>query len=204
VSDTTKRAPGQHHGDLRNALEEAALQLVAERGPRGFSLAEVTRRAGVSVAAPYKHFADRDALLAALAERGYTEQYRRFDAAIAAAGDPADQLAAFAAEYVRFAAGQRALFEITFRSGLDKDRYPALSAAGDRVLAVLRPPAQQLRGSAAAAIELIYAVAASAHGFAMFLLEGVFAGSGDPLAAAVTRAARSARILAADRPAEPA
>jgi AcrR family transcriptional regulator len=203
MSGTARRAPGQHHGDLRHALEEAALQLVAERGPRGFSLAEVTRRAGVSVAAPYKHFADRDALLAALAERGYTEQHRRFGAAMAAAADPAGQLAAFAAEYVRFAVEQRALFEITFRSGLGKDRYPALSAAGDRVLGVLRGPAAQLRGSGAAGLDLIYAVAASAHGFAMFLLEGVFDGSDDPLAAAVTGAARSARILAADRPGEP-
>jgi AcrR family transcriptional regulator len=83
VTPPVKRLPGQHHGDLRNALLVAALELVAEHGPRGFSVAEAARRAGVSSAAPYKHFTDRDALLAALAVQGYAEQERRFTAVLA-------------------------------------------------------------------------------------------------------------------------
>jgi AcrR family transcriptional regulator len=172
------------------------LELVAEVGPQGFSLAEVTRRAGVSVAAPYKHFADRDALLAALAERGYDQQLRLFAAAIDSAREPVDQLAAFAAAYVRFAVRERPLFEITFRSGLDKSRYPALEAAGARVLATLDVPARQLRAGPEASNELIYAVAAASHGLALFHLERVFPKGSDSLAATVKRAADAARLLA--------
>ena len=58
-----------HHGDLRPALVDAAIAVIAERGVRGFSLAEATRRLGVTTAAPYRHFADRDELLAAVAAR---------------------------------------------------------------------------------------------------------------------------------------
>jgi AcrR family transcriptional regulator len=86
-----RRLSGQHHGDLRNALEEAALTLVAERGPHGFTLAEACRRAGVRVSAPYKYFADRGALLASLAGKGYREQHRRYSAAISTSEDPADE-----------------------------------------------------------------------------------------------------------------
>src|SRR5579863_6539240 len=63
------KAGRYHHGDLRTALIDAAVSLIAERGVRGFSLAEASRRVGVSSAAPYRHFADRDDLLAAVAVR---------------------------------------------------------------------------------------------------------------------------------------
>src|SRR6185437_11487823 len=70
---------GYHHGNLREALIDAALMLLAEKGPDGFTIAEVARLAGVSSAAPYRHFRDADALLAAVAERGY----ERFAAVLA-------------------------------------------------------------------------------------------------------------------------
>ncbi|GAA1300298.1 TetR/AcrR family transcriptional regulator [Pseudonocardia xinjiangensis] len=180
MTGAVRRGRGQHHGDLRNALERAALDLVGERGPQGFTLAEASRRAGVSVAAPYKHFADRDALLAALARRGYDEQHERFERAMGADHDPVEQLAAFAAAYVQFASDERALFEITFSAGLRKDRYADLAQAGDRVLQLLRGPAEQLRADPDAALDLVQAVGAVAHGFAAFLSEGVF---GDPVQA---------------------
>ena len=62
-----------HHGDLKRALTSAALSLVAEKGPKGFTLTEAARRAGVSAAAPYRHFADKASLLAAVAEQGFLE-----------------------------------------------------------------------------------------------------------------------------------
>ena len=62
---------GYHHGNLREALVEAALTLIAEKGPAGFTIAEVARLAGVSSAAPYRHFRDADALLAEVALRGF-------------------------------------------------------------------------------------------------------------------------------------
>lgn len=197
---TVKRRPtGQHHGDLRNALEEAALALVAERGPHGFTLAEACRRAGVSVAAPYKHFADRDALLASLAEQGYREQHRRFSAATSASEDPVEQLAAFAAAYVRYAAEQRALFDITFSAGLDKSRYPELAAGGAALFDILMPITGRIAADEADAFDLLVRVASAAHGLALFLHQGILGtlgGDGNSLPATEERAARTARALA--------
>jgi AcrR family transcriptional regulator len=196
VTDRKTRPTGQHHGDLRNALEAAALELIAENGPRGFTLAEACRRAGVSVAAPYKHFADRDALLAALAERGYDEQRRRYGAALGSTVDPVEQMARFAAAYVRFAVEERGLFEATFSAGLDKSRYPALAEAGQRLLLVLHDAAARLRPDPKQALGLVHAVAAGAHGFAAFVIEGIYTSARE----AEEQASNMARLIAADRP----
>ena len=187
------RRTGYHHGDLRNALERAALELVAERGAHGFTMAEASRRANVSVAAPFKHFANRDALLAALALRGYQEQERRFAHAVASANDPVEQLAAFAVAYVQFAIDERALFEITFAAGLDKTTHPELEQAGGQVLEVLVAPAKSLRPRRKDAIELVHAVGALAHGCAAFLQERIFTAE-----QATSTARASARAVARD------
>src|ERR1700732_2903880 len=86
---------GYHHGNLRVALVEAALALIAEKGPAGFTIAEAARLAGVSPGAPYRHFRDAEALLAEVALRGF----ERFAAALAAGGNngPPDPLRAFEA-----------------------------------------------------------------------------------------------------------
>jgi AcrR family transcriptional regulator len=194
-SDVKRRPSGHHHGDLRNALLQAALELVAERGPHGFSLAETSRRAGVSVAAPYKHFADRDALLAVLAKQGYDEQHLRFAAALGSSADPVEQLAAFAAAYVRFAVEEPALFDITFNAGLDKSRYPELAAAGDEVAATLMPVVNRVTTEPAAAFDLLLRIAAAAHGLAVFLRQGLLGVTADALGATEDRAARSARAI---------
>ena len=84
---------GYHHGNLREALIRAALSLIAEKGPAGFTFAEAARSAGVSPAAPYRHFRDRDDLMADVARQGFT----RFEAMLARAwndGRP-DALTAF-------------------------------------------------------------------------------------------------------------
>src|ERR1700722_19089487 len=113
-----------HHGDLRSALVDAAIDVIAERGVRDFSMAEASRRLGVTTAAPYRHFADRDELLAAVAARALTV----FAAMLSTAADvvagaaaeadavdtPANRLAAMAGAYVRFAAQQRPLFDTLF------------------------------------------------------------------------------------------
>lgn len=80
-----------HHGDLKRALTDAALQLVQEKGPKGFTLREVARRAGVSAAAPYRHFADKAQLLAAVATQGFLQLHEVLDATIAANDDLAEQ-----------------------------------------------------------------------------------------------------------------
>ncbi|MEW2518536.1 TetR/AcrR family transcriptional regulator [Actinacidiphila alni] len=198
-SPRSTRPTGRHHGDLRNALERAALGLVAERGAHGFTLAEASRRAGVSAAAPYKHFADRDALLASLAERGYREQHHRFSAAVRRSPDPVEQLADFAAAYVRFAVEERALFDITFSAGIDKSRYPALASAGDQVLTALLPTARRL-ASGEHAVDLILDVASAAHGLALYHREGLLGPPDQALARAESRARSTARALAGALP----
>jgi AcrR family transcriptional regulator len=118
-----------HHGDLRAALIETAAELIAERGMRGFSLAEASRRLGVAVSAPYAHFADRDDLLAAVAVRAFELIYAALVPAMDQFSEPADRLAAMARAYVLFAAGNRPMFEMLYESGLDKTRHPEIEAA---------------------------------------------------------------------------
>src|SRR5499426_4235470 len=81
--DGDKERRGYHHGNLREALIRAALDLIAAKGPAGFTFAEAARSAGVSPAAPYRHFRDRDALMADVARRGF----ERFEQRLAAAWD---------------------------------------------------------------------------------------------------------------------
>ncbi len=116
-------APGRkgayHHGDLRTALVETAARMAAESGPTSVTLREVARRAGVSQAAPYHHFADKAALLAAVAEEGF----RLFDAhqaeALANAPDDAvERLAALGVSYLRFALASPHYFHVMFRPSL--------------------------------------------------------------------------------------
>jgi len=76
-----------HHGDLKRALTEAALGLVAEKGPKGFTLREVARRAGVSPAAPYRHFSDKAQLVAAVATAGFIQLHEALDAVAVAESD---------------------------------------------------------------------------------------------------------------------
>jgi len=191
-----RRPTGTHHGDLRNALEEAALALVGERGPHGFTLAEACRRAGVSVSAPYKHFADREALLASLALKGYEEQRRRYRIALAAHADPTEQLAAFAVAYVRFAAEERALFDITFLAGIDKSRHPELARAGTGLHDDLMPVTSHLAPDPDEAFELLVQIAAAAHGLALFQQQDMLPASWNTRSSVEDQAARAARALA--------
>src|ERR1700742_1719921 len=88
------RRDSYHHGDLKRALTSAALSLVAERGPKGFTLTEAARRAGVSAAAPYRHFTDKAHLLATVAEQGFLDLHTALAAAVDAAPGPTDKLIA--------------------------------------------------------------------------------------------------------------
>lgn len=167
------RRRGQHHGNLREELLAAALELIAERGPRGFTLAEAARRAGVSASAPYNHFADRLELLAALAERSYhlqAELYRQACREVA----PERRLVATALAYVQFAVDDRPLFEVLFGSGLDKAAYPDLARSGAAVVDVVADAAASALGTPVddAARQLSIDVLALAHGYAVFLVEG--------------------------------
>jgi AcrR family transcriptional regulator len=109
-----------HHGNLRDALIEAGLQLIEEKGIKGLTLREIGAAIGVSRMAPYRHFADKAALLAAISEAGFVQFAEALEAAKALAGtDFPSQLSALALAYVRFAAEHRAHYEVMFGSAVD-------------------------------------------------------------------------------------
>jgi AcrR family transcriptional regulator len=188
-----------HHGDLRSALVDAAIDVIAERGVRGFSLAEVSRRLGVTTAAPYRHFADRDELLATVAVRALSVFAVMLASAADAAEAPAQRLAAMAGAYVRFAAQQRPLFDTIFNSGLDKTRYPELQHAWEPVDTLLAVVLEVCEADTAAADALADAVEASAHGYATLLIDGEYGEGTDAVDAAAAKAIAAARALIAGR-----
>lgn len=130
---------GYHHGNLREALIDAALRLIGEKGPAGFTVAEAARAAGVSPAAPYRHFRDRDELMADVAKRGFES----FTAALRTAWDdgrpaPRKAFERLGVAYLDFAAKEPATFAAMFESGICADDFPALKAAADAAFNVLR------------------------------------------------------------------
>jgi AcrR family transcriptional regulator len=188
-----------HHGDLRSALVDAAIDVIADQGVRGFSLAEASRRLGVTAAAPYRHFAGRDELLAAVAARALSAFAATLKEAADAADTPARRLAAMAGAYVGFAVRQRPLFDTIFNSGLDKGRHPELQRAWEPVDALLAVVLEVCDGDRAAADALAGAVEATAHGFAMLLIDGEYGAGPDAVTAATAKAAAAAQALIAGR-----
>lgn len=136
---------GYHHGNLREALVQAAVTLIGQHGPAGFTMAEAARLAGVSPGAPYRHFRDAEALLAEVARQGF----ERFAAALERAwndGAP-DPLAAFEAvgrAYLGFARSEAAFYAAMFETRLAAEDHPGLQAAGDRAFGVLRQATERL------------------------------------------------------------
>lgn len=130
----SKRSAGEHrdsyhHGDLKRALTDAALSLVAEKGPRGFTLTEAARRAGVSAAAPYRHFADKDHLLAAAAEQGFLQLHAALTAAADRARDPHRRLVALGRGYVRWAIMHPDYYQIMFAAQTVRSEHRGLVIA---------------------------------------------------------------------------
>jgi AcrR family transcriptional regulator len=136
---------GYHHGNLREALIRAALELIAQKGAAGFTFAEAARFAGVSPAAPYRHFRDRDELMASVALRGFEQ----FAAALAQAWndgrpDPFAALDRLGKAYLEFARAQPAYYSAMFEAGVPLGVDSALRGAGERAFAVLRGAAERL------------------------------------------------------------
>ena len=137
---------GYHHGNLKEALMRAALDLIAEKGPAGFTFAEAARSAGVSPAAPYRHFRDRDELLASVALQGFGQ----FEAALTKAWDGGrpDPFTAFermGKAYLAFARAEPAYYSAMFEAGVPLDTNPELRAGWrPRVCDVLRTAAEAL------------------------------------------------------------
>jgi AcrR family transcriptional regulator len=185
-----------HHGDLRAALVDTAIELIGERGVRNFSLAEASRRLGVAVSAPYAHFADRDALLAAVTVHAFETFAGELLPGMDAGQDPAARLAAMARGYIRFAASHRALFELVYQVGLDKARFPEIAAAEQPLNDAFAACVTALSaGHQAEADDLATAVEATAKGHAVFLLDGDFGSGQAAVDEAADRAARATLAL---------
>lgn len=193
------KPPGRyHHGELREALLNAAEGLLAKRGAESLSLRDVARRAGVSHAAPYHHFAGLAELLAALAERSFAQLGAAMQAGVDAnAGDARAQLLAIAAAYVDFARHRPARFRLMFGPVLaSRQRHPGLQRAADATFAVLLNAA--IRFDPAIGPLLALSGWSLAHGVSHLALDGAFSGLplDGPLPDAVTLVQlMSARLL---------
>jgi AcrR family transcriptional regulator len=169
---------GYHHGNLKEALLRAALELIAQKGPAGFTFAEAARWAGVSPAAPYRHFRDRDELLASVALRGFNQ----FEAALARAWDDGrpdvfTALDRLGRSYLEFAKGEPAYYSAMFEAGIPLATNAELREAGDRAFAVLRLAAEKLCAQSAAeprppALMVALHIWSMAHGVASLFGRG--------------------------------
>ncbi|MBU3062253.1 TetR/AcrR family transcriptional regulator [Nocardia sp. NEAU-G5] len=184
-----------HHGDLPNALVRAAVELLEEGGAAELSLRGAARRAGVSTAAPYRHFADRDALLSAVAAVGYRDLAQQLAAVHPQPVTPAG-LADVAIEYVRFALRRPGMFRVMFTESCDTsstERVAAVEAIHEYLESLVREafPAADPEPTATAMWALV-------HGLAFLHLDGKLDASSDKVVADQVRAAISA-ILAVSR-----
>jgi AcrR family transcriptional regulator len=169
---------GYHHGNLREALIRAALELIATKGTAGFTFADAARFAGVSPAAPYRHFRDRDELMANVALRGFEQ----FAATLARAWDDGrpDELIALdrlGKAYLEFARAEPAFYSAMFEAGVPVGVNPALREAGDRSFAVLRAAADKICAAMPAtgrppALMVALHIWAMAHGIASLFGRG--------------------------------
>lgn len=167
---------GYHHGRLKDALIEAARSLMSERGPAGFTLAEAAKLVGVTAAAPYRHFSDRQALMSELALRGF----ELFDQRLAAAWDagrpdPLPALQRMGHAYLAFARDEPGLYSAMF-ANVGALAAPAPGAAATRALEGLRWAAAAVlrtRGAAeSGARKLAFEIWSLSHGIAMLTISG--------------------------------
>ena len=174
-----------HHGDLRSVLLEVADRLIDEDEAGTFSLREVARRAGVSAPAAYRHFRDKEALLAALASKGFDDFAVALKDATRGAASP---LAAMGQTYVRFAVERPGRFRLMYGRAIpDRSKYPELESARMASVAAMRAAIavspQAVADPAVASLKLWCMV----HGLSQLILDGMLAGHDvDALARAVT------------------
>ena len=134
-----------HHGNLRQALVDATVQLIEDSGPQGFTLAEAARLAGVSAAAPYRHFTGREELLEELARQGFEEFAARLEAAFDEGRPrPLTAFLRMGQEYLNFAAERRGFYIAMFESGISITGNSALQQASERARGVLLRGAESL------------------------------------------------------------
>ncbi len=166
-----------HHGDLKRALIQAGVEILSTEGLGALSLRKVASRAGVSHAAPYAHFTDKQGLIAAISTEGFRQLYQRIEEAVETyRTDPPSQLAEVARVYVAFALENQALFKVMFSGILEKEAgYPdfvSISHQNFQQLVLLVQNCQQaslLRPGPAEVLAV--SIWGMVHGFVGLLLE---------------------------------
>lgn len=171
-----RRTGRYHHGNLREALLVATLALVRERGPAGFTLKDAAAAAGVSAAAPYRHFPDREHLLAAAATGGYAELLRRLSAVDEP--EPAARLARLMTVFVEWALADPATHRILFASGLDKTAHAELTRLSEAAVALFTVAALGTVADQVAARRLMVSAFAIAQGHAGIVDDPAVASAG--------------------------
>ncbi|WP_327365091.1 TetR/AcrR family transcriptional regulator [Streptomyces sp. NBC_01217] len=184
-------------GQLRSALIAESFVLLSETGMAGFSVAELARRLGVSTAAPYRHFPNRDALLAVVAAQAADELTRSMEAAVQAAGpDPIDRLAATAGAYVRHVSDRGAGLDVIFARELRPLRDADVARAGRDLMALLLDLARQAgHADPSQALLLLEQLFVLAHGYVTLDTEDFLTCSRLSPEDVATRATRAATAL---------
>src|SRR6201990_3204228 len=155
-----------HHGDLRNGLLDAARAILEEEDLSALTLRAVARKAGVSHAAPYRHFPNHEALLVELSIEGFDELREAIAEAAKAPGTESDKIATIGAAYMRFVAQRPALARLMFGGQLpNRDQFPTLGLKADSISTEI--------GNALHDGALGLAVWSAIHGLAMLVLENV-------------------------------
>jgi AcrR family transcriptional regulator len=196
---------GYHHGRLKDALIEAARALIKQRGPAGFSLTEAARLVGVTPAAPYRHFPDRDALMAEVARRGFALFAGRMKTAWDdGRPDAATAFGRMGAAYLDFANSETGYYRAMFTRAdavacspeIAAESFAALEAGVD---AVLRAQGVSEAGARAGASRLALEIWALSHGIATLALGGFLPPKGDGAADLLTSGARALVVAAVRR-----
>lgn len=185
---TLKREPRYHHGDLRAALLDAAVAVIAERGAHGLSLRECARRAGVSHAAPYRHFADKDALLLAIARQGYQWLHEAGVASMEGLDDPRERFDAYGVAYVRFALQHPVHVRVMFTLQFEIPEHER--NGGTDAFDLLQETAAAVVGPDHDSLVAAVAGWALPHGLSMLILDGRIAPERIADEAAVEKLAR--------------
>jgi AcrR family transcriptional regulator len=174
TSDTAGKR-SYHHGNLREALIEAARQLLAERGPEGFTLIDAARLAGVSPAAPYRHFRDKDALLQAVAVDGFTAFAASQKDAMAGMSDPIAAFRAMGLAYLAFAQDNPGAYAAMFSLRSDGTARPPVGGdtGFEALMQALKPLVGQTPPPGVSPILLACQVWALCHGVAMLSARGM-------------------------------
>jgi len=167
-----------HHGDLKNALINAGVEILAKEGVSGLSLRKVAQNAGVSHSAPYAHFPDKQSLIAAISTEGFTQLYTELEAAISPySKNPKKQLLEGVKSYVRFAEENTDTFKIMFSGVLEKEKdYPSFVEISSKTFKLVVEVVQACQSASilptAPADLMAVSVWGQVHGIVSLALEG--------------------------------